>query len=112
MWKEENDYSLVLYTSINNKGIMLMGDAPKNIEKKIVNDYPKLRVDILKLGHHGSSTSSSYELLNTYKPKISIISCGLKNKYNHPNKEVVVRLEKLNLPYRRTDEEGTIKLKL
>jgi competence protein ComEC len=112
MWKEENDYSLVLYTSINNKGIMLMGDAPKNIEKKIVNDYPKLKVDILKLGHHGSSTSSSYEFLNTYKPKISIISCGLKNKYNHPNKEVVVRLEKLNLPYRRTDEEGTIKLKL
>jgi competence protein ComEC len=112
MWKEENDYSLVLYTSINNKGIMLMGDAPTSIEKKIVNDYPKLKVDILKLGHHGSSTSSSYELLNTYKPKISIISCGLKNKYNHPNKEVVVRLEKLNLPYRRTDEEGTIKLKL
>jgi competence protein ComEC len=112
MWKEENDYSLVLYTSINNKGIMLMGDAPKNIEKKIVNDYPKLKVDILKLGHHGSSTSSSYEFLNTYKPKISIISCGLKNKYNHPNKEVVVRLEKLNLSYRRTDEEGTIKLKL
>jgi competence protein ComEC len=112
MWKEENDYSLVLYTSINNKGIMLMGDAPTSIEKKIVNDYPKLKVDILKLGHHGSSTSSSYEFLNTYKPKISIISCGLKNKYNHPNKEVVVRLEKLNLPYRRTDEEGTIKLKL
>ena len=112
MWKEENDYSLVLYTSINNKGIMLMGDAPKNIEKKIVKDYPELKVDILKLGHHGSSTSSSYEFLNTYKPKISIISCGLKNKYNHPNKEVVVRLEKLNLSYRRTDEEGTIKLKL
>jgi competence protein ComEC len=112
LWEEPNDTSLVLYTTINNKNILLMGDAPSAIEKKIVNDYPDLQVDYLKLGHHGSSSSSCYEFLKTYKPLLSIISCGLNNKYNHPNEEVVARLNKLNLNYRRTDIEGTIQIRL
>ena len=112
LWNEPNDTSLVLYTTINDKKILLMGDAPSSIEKRIVSDYPNLQVDYLKLGHHGSNTSSCYEFLNAYKPKINIISCGLNNKYNHPNDEVLNRLNRLSLNYRRTDKEGTIVLKL
>ena len=109
--QEENDKSLVLTTKVGGKTFLLTGDAPYQIEKQIIRDHPELRCDILKLGHHGSNTSSCEEFLVTVKPSVAIISCGARNKYGHPTKEIIDRLNKLKIPYRRTDEEGSISYK-
>ena len=112
-WNElsdENDKSLVLYFKLLSKKILLMGDASKSVEAEIIKNT-KIDVDILKLGHHGSSTSSSYEFLKTIDPNVAIISCGYKNKFKHPHEEVINNLNRLNIRYRRTDLEGTISYK-
>ncbi|MDD6301943.1 MAG: ComEC/Rec2 family competence protein [Bacillales bacterium] len=105
---DENIDSLVLYFSINNKSFLLMGDAPISVEKKIISSYEGLQVDYLKVGHHGSNTSSSLLFLQTIKPKEAIISCGANNYYHHPNTEVIDNLKRCNIKIRRTDLEGTI----
>ncbi len=108
---DENEKSLVLFTEFMGKKFIFTGDADMNIEKKIIQDNPFLRADILKIGHHGSKTSSSYDFLKQISPKVCIISVGQNNKYGHPDEEVINRLKKLNLKYRRTDLEGTISYK-
>ena len=87
---------------------LFTGDAPISIEKKIVAAHPELDCDILKLGHHGSDTSSSLEFLQTVTPKVAIVSVGAKNTYGHPSKSVLERLTRLGILIRRTDQEGTI----
>ena len=79
-------------------------------EKNIIKEYPDLKCDILKLGHHGSKTSTSDEFIKFLKPELAIISCGLNNIYGHPHKEVLKILNSNHIPYRRTDYEGSIKL--
>lgn len=105
---EENTRSAVYGFSIKDTEILIMGDAPKEIEKKIIKDNPNLHADILHIGHHGSSTSSSIDFLKKIDPKICIISVGENNRYKHPSNETLVNLKMLNLDYRRTDKEGTI----
>jgi competence protein ComEC len=105
---DENENSLVLRTEVLGKSWLFTGDAGKEVEQKIVRDFPDLDVDMLKVGHHGSSTSSTEEFLKLITPEMAIISCGRANKFKHPNDEVLARLEKLKIPYRRTDLEGTI----
>lgn len=109
LWKEENDESLVIGFNIKGYEFLITGDAPKKIENKIVEDYPNIRCDYLKVGHHGSNTSSSETFINKLKPKEAIISCGMNNKYGHPHKEVISILNKNKVKIRRTDLEGTIK---
>lgn len=104
----ENDQSLVLGFTFMGCEWLMMGDAPKAIEHRIVQDNPSLRCDVLKAGHHGSKTSSSQEFLLHVQPKMAIISVGRNNTYGHPDKEVLSRFESLRIPYRRTDEEGSI----
>ena len=89
-----------------------MGDAPSEIEKEIIKKYKKLDCDILKVGHHGSDTSSSLEFLKAVTPEEAIISCGVNNSYGHPSEEVVNRLNDLDIKIRRTDLEGTIEYML
>ena len=108
---EENDRSLVLSFNILNKDFLIMGDAPKWIENKIMNDYDKIPCDILKLGHHGSDTASSERFIQYTSPEIAIVSCGKNNKFGHPSKSVVNTLNKYHIPIRRTDLEGTITYK-
>ena len=105
---DENSRSLVLGFSLGGKKIMLMGDAPIEIEKSIINSYENIDCDILKVGHHGSKTSTSIELLEALSPEDAIISCGVNNMYGHPNKEVIDRLNEFDINIRRTDLEGTI----
>ena len=105
---EENEESLVLGLDFLGKEWLFTGDAPISIEKKILQEFPAINCDILKVGHHGSKTSSSYDFLKTITPEVAIISVGRKNKYGHPNEEVIERLTSLGIPIRRTDEEGTI----
>lgn len=106
--KEENDKSLVLSLDFMGKTWLFTGDAGFNIENQIIRDYPSLNVDVLKVGHHGSKTSSSLAFLKRLSPEMCIISVGKNNRYGHPDSEVIHRLESLGIPYRRTDEEGTI----
>lgn len=108
--KDENDSSLVLNISLKKHNLLIMGDAPKEVESNILNKY-KLKIDILKLGHHGSKTSSDYTFLKTIRPKLSIISAGRNNRYNHPSIETIENLNNLNLKYLSTKEVGTIFLK-
>jgi competence protein ComEC len=105
---DENEKSLVLGMDFMDKKWLFMGDAPMEIEEEIIKDYPTLDCDILKAGHHGSKTSSSLDFLKTVTPDTAIISVGYKNHYGHPDKEVIARLESLNIEIRRTDVEGTI----
>ena len=89
---------------------MFMGDASVTTEKEIMNKYNLPDIDILKVGHHGSRTSSSEEFIDEIKPKYSIISVGKNNRYGHPNKEVLENL-KYSKIY-RTDEDGSIMFKI
>lgn len=104
---DDNDRSLVLTFSLANKSFLVTGDAPKYIEEKIINKYKNIDCDILKVGHHGSKTSTSENFIKALKPKEAVISVG-ENNYGHPNKEVIDILNKYHVKIRRTDIEGTI----
>ncbi len=104
---EENSESSVIYFYFKNRYFLMMGDAEKSIEEKIVKDNPDLNVDILKVGHHGSNTSTSELLLSSYRIEEAVISVGY-NFYGHPSDEVIYRLNNYNITIRRTDKEGTI----
>ena len=108
---DENNRSLVLSFHIFNKDFVIMGDAPSWVEKKIIMDYESIPCDILKVGHHGSDTSSCEEFISYMHPKTAIVSCGKNNKYGHPSKSVVATLNRHNIEIRRTDLEGTITFK-
>ena len=105
---DENDKSLVISFSIMKKDFVIMGDAPSYVEKAIIEDKREIKCDILKVGHHGSNTSTSEEWLKYLTPSEAIVSCGNNNKYGHPNKEVVSLLNKYKIKIHRTDLEGTI----
>ncbi|MBQ6730925.1 MAG: MBL fold metallo-hydrolase [Bacilli bacterium] len=105
---DENDKSLVISFTNCGKDFLIMGDAPSYIEKEIIKREEKIKCDILKVGHHGSNTSTSEEWVKYLSPKEAIISCGKNNKFGHPNKEVVDVLNKYKIKIHRTDLEGTI----
>lgn len=88
----ENEDSLVIYFSINNFKILLMGDAGFETEKYLMEEYNFKNVDILKVGHHGSKYSSSDEFIKMVNPKYSVISVGENNRFGHPNKSVIEKL--------------------
>ena len=87
-----------------------MGDAGVDKEKDILNEYSIEDIDFLKVGHHGSDTSSSKEFINEINPKYWIISVGKNNRYGHPNKEVLENLSKSKIY--RTDQDGSIMFKI
>ena len=106
---EENDKSLVLSFYICHRNFVICGDAPKVIEKEIINHEEKIPCDILRVGHHGSNTSTSEAWIKYLNPKEAVISVGKNNRYGHPNQEVLSLLHKYQIKIRRTDIEGTIK---
>ena len=110
LYADENDNSLIIYTIINGYKIMLMGDASNLVEKDIIQKYKLDNIDILKVGHHGSKTSSSKEFIEVINPKYAVISVGANNWYGHPNKETLENLNTSNIY--RTDINGSIKIKL
>ena len=109
-YNNENSDSLVLLVIIDNYKLLFMGDASINTEKDIMNNYDIGDVFILKVGHHGSKTSSSEEFINSVNPKYSIISVGKNNKFGHPNKEVLDTLNDSKIY--RTDIDGSIMFKI
>ena len=109
-YDNENDNSNVIYTEIDGYKFMFMGDAGVDKEKDILEKYNISNIDVLKVGHHGSKTSSSESFINKINPEYSIISVGKNNRYGHPNKEVLSVLE--NTKIYRTDIGESIMFKI
>lgn len=104
---DENEQSLVLGFHFINRDFLIMGDAPISIEKNIMSEYSHIPCDILKIGHHGSDTSTSHSFIEYLDPEVGIISVG-RNYYGHPSSKVLQILNKAGVEIRRTDWEGTI----
>ena len=105
--KDENYNSLVLSFRINGLNYLIMGDAPKEIEAKII-EQTNIECDVLKVGHHGSNTSTSELFIRKISPSNAVISCGYNNRYGHPHRDVLNTLLDYRVNIRRTDLEGTI----
>ena len=108
--KNENDDSLIIYTNLNNYNILLMGDASKSNENYLLNEYNLGKMHILKVGHHGSYSSSSLSFIDKIRPEISLISAGSNNIYGHPHKQVLENLK--NSQIYVTKEKGSVNLLL
>ena len=106
----ENDNSSVIYTELNNHKFLFMGDASIEVEEDLMEKYNLKDIDILKVGHHGSKTSSSKEFIDKINPKYSIISVGKNNRYGHPNNVVLDILSKSKIY--RTDIDGSVFFKI
>jgi len=102
-----NNYSVVIRFDCEGSSFLFTGDIEKTIETQLVESGIDLDVDVLKVAHHGSSTSSSYAFLDAVTPEYCVIECG-DNSYNHPNSDVVTRLEQYTENIYRTDIDGTV----
>ena len=109
-YDNENDNSNVIYTELEGYKFMFMGDASTTTEEEIIKKYNLPKIDVLKVGHHGSKTSSGKEFIDIVNPNYSIISVGKNNKYGHPNKEVLDNLDESKIY--RTDIDGSIMFKI
>lgn len=107
-YDETNDTSLVLRIDYGSTSFLLTGDMESDAERDLVESGANLKADVLQVGHHGSSTSSSYIFLNAVLPKMGIISCGVNNKYGHPHEETLSILRDAGVDVYRTDLLGTI----
>ena len=107
-YEDLNDYSPIMRISYADASFMFTGDAGVLPESEVVKANRNLRADVLKLGHHGSSTATSEEFLRAVNPQYAVISLGEDNSYGHPHEEVMALLEKNAVPYCRTDEMGNI----
>lgn len=103
-----NNYSPIIKISYKSTSFLFTGDAEKLSEKEVLNKEYDIQSDVLKIGHHGSSSSTSKEFLNKVNPKIAVISLGKDNDYGHPHKETISSLKNKGIKYFRTDEEGTV----
>lgn len=110
IYDNENDNSNVIYFNYKNFKFLFMGDASVKREMDILDKYNLINIDLLKVGHHGSKTSSSKKFIDEVNPKYSLISVGKNNRYGHPNKEVLNNLEKTKIY--RTDIDGSIMYKI
>lgn len=106
---EDNDRSLIIGIQMSSCQWLIMGDAGVAVEAKLMDSYPALRASILRIGHHGSDTSTSAKFLDHIQPKEVVISNGGKNRYGHPHQEVLKRIQERQISIRRTDLEGTIR---
>lgn len=103
-----NNYSAVIKLTYGSVSFLFMGDAEKMIEDEMIDRGMDLRANVLKVGHHGSDTSTGAEFLNAVNPKYAVISVGAGNDYNHPHKSTLDKFNKKGVKVLRTDEKGTI----
>ena len=109
---ETNLASIVLKLVYGENSFLLMGDSPLAIEEYLISlDAENLDIDVLKLGHHGSRTSSSEFFVGFVSPEVAIVSAGKNNRYGHPHPEVLDTLNKFEIKVLRTDQDGTIIIK-
>lgn len=116
LWPDEeeqnntNNYSIVLKGQYGQNTFLFTGDAEQLVEKSILDNGLDIRAEVLKLGHHGSSTSTSDTFLQKVNPKYAIASCKKINSYGHPHVEIMKKLKDKNIKVYRTDENGDIVL--
>ena len=106
----ENDNSDVIYTELNGYKFLFMEDVGVEVEEDLLEKYNLQNIDVLKVGHHGSKTSSSKKFINTISPKYSLISCGKDNKFHHPNSRVLETLKDSKIY--RTAQNGSVMFKI
>ncbi len=105
----QNNDSLVMMLTLKDKKILFTGDLEKEGENKLLGqEEESLAADIIKVGHHGSSTSSQFSFLEKVSPEVAIISCGQNNRYNHPSKDTIENFKKMSTTVYRTDLNGMI----
>ena len=109
VYDNENDNSNVIYFEFGKLRTLLMGDVGTKVEKELVEQYSLHDIDILKVGHHGSKTSTSKEFMNAITPQYALISVGKNNRYGHPDHQVLNRLKESHVY--RTDKQGSIIIK-
>ncbi|MDR9792147.1 DNA internalization-related competence protein ComEC/Rec2 [Aeribacillus pallidus] len=107
----KNNDSLVLMAKIGGLRWLFTGDLEESGERHMIKQYPKMTADVVKIGHHGSRTSTSDIFLQTIDPKIGVISAGRNNRFGHPHQEVLNRLKKQNVSIFRTDQLGAVQYK-
>lgn len=105
---DENDRSLVIMAKIDKKKFLFMGDAERKTERKLIEENINLDCDVLKVGHHGSNTSSGKNFLKAVMPKYAVISVGKGNSYGHPHSEPLSGLKNIGAEILRTDKCGDI----
>lgn len=105
-----NNYSAVLRLQYGSNVFLFMGDAEDTVEDEILSNSTKhkLKSDVLKVGHHGSKTSSSFEFVSAVSPKLAVIEVGKDNSYNHPDYEAINNLSEIGAKVLRTDVNGTV----
>lgn len=106
--QDENNRSIVVTAQMGEKKFLFMSDLEDEAEKKLLSEKINLDCDVLKVGHHGSSSSTSKKFLKAASPEIAIISCGTGNAYSHPHEQIVSRLEEGKIDVYRTDLHGDI----
>ncbi|WP_226680150.1 DNA internalization-related competence protein ComEC/Rec2 [Sutcliffiella horikoshii] len=107
-YDNKNEGSIVLLAMLGNKKWLFTGDMEEEGERDLMHHYPTLDVDVLKVGHHGSKTSSTNGFLGTISPDVAIISAGRNNRFGHPHQEVLERLSQVEAEVYRTDLQGAI----
>lgn len=105
-----NNSSIISRLDCHRSSFLFMGDAEQEVEKGLLDHQLKIESDVIKIGHHGSLTSSQAEFLVAVRPKIAVIMAGANNSFGHPNLRVIKRLERLKTKIFRTDRDGTIKI--
>ena len=106
-----HDEMVVARLVYGNNSFLLTGDMEDNLESFLLSFGGSIKSDVLKVGHHGSKTSTSEKFLGMVNPELAVISAGKNNKYGHPHKEVTERFSRFEIPMLRTDEKGTIIIK-
>ena len=107
-YEDLNNYSPVIKIEYGKTSFLFTGGAQKDVEKEILATNEDISADILKVGHHGSSTSTTKDFLNKVNPSIGVISLGKDNTYNHPNDGTIKRLNQNKVTIYRTDKNGTV----
>jgi competence protein ComEC len=106
--EDKNEASIVMYAKIGGLSWLFTGDAGEKVENELIQTFPNLKVDVLKVGHHGSKTSTSELFLTSIKPTTAIISAGKDNRYGHPHKQVLDVLHAHHIGVFRTDLQGAV----
>jgi competence protein ComEC len=111
--RDANDFSVVFRLGYGRFGALFLGDAPAWVEDRIVaRDGPSIASDVIKVGHHGSRTSTGDALLAAVSARVALISVGRRNRYGHPAPDVIERLGRHGVRILRTDESGSITVRV
>lgn len=107
-YDDANDYSIAIRVTDGSKSFLITGDAEARSESEICRSGLPLDSDVYVMGHHGSGTSTSWDLLQKSTPEFAVLSCGSGNSYGHPHVESMEKLQSMNIQLLRTDKQGTI----